>query len=549
MGDGARGKDAEAWRVALGWALPDRLPEAAECTVRPLLERWARETPDKPFALFEDGRQWTYAEALAEVRSAAAGLSALGVGHGDPVLNWLPNGADHLRLWLAANFIGAIHVPIATSAQAAELDHVLRNSGARVLAADRGLIGRIAGLELETLGTLLLFGDGPAPDLDISTIEGSALARHDEMPPRTAVDFCDIALIIYTSGTTGLPKGVRNPYAQFWTLAKAQNGYLGPDDRVMISTSLSHISTASMVLAALYANASLALFDRFSAGRFWDRVRATGATALPGLGPAILAMLLKAPPRRDDRDNPLRIVNVRAPSDAVRAFAERFGVDYFAAFGMTEASCITLSARNSAVEGSCGKARPGVEVRLVDTRDVEVPDGTIGEIVLRAELPWTLNAGYHRDPEATLRAWRNGWFHTGDLATRDAEGNYFFHDRLKDCIRRRGENISSQEVEREALAFPAVRNAAAVGVAGEFDDQEVLLIVEPMPGQAVDPAALTGFIATRLSHFKVPRYICVRDELPRTTFGKVRKYQLLAEIDLAACWDRAGGDGGSMPRP
>ena len=536
MGDSLKALDG--WTAALGWTLPDRLPTAAECTVRPLLERWARETPEKPFLLFEDGTQWTFAETRAQVRRAAAMLFAQGVRAGDPVLNWLPNGPDHLRLWLAANYIGAVHVPIAVTARSGELRHILANSGARVLAADRTLVEHIAQLQVETLDVVILFGEGEAAPIGCRTLDGAQCDDRLEAPPDAKVEFFDIALIIYTSGTTGLPKGVRSPYAQFWTLAKAQIGYLGADDRVMVSTSLSHISTVSSVWAALYAGASVALFQRFSANQFWDRLRAIGATAVPGMGPAILSMLLKAPETDRDRDNPLRIVNVRAPNAAVQAFSKRFGVDYFSSFSMTETACVTLSSRNASVEGSCGHARPGVQVRLVDANDVEVPQGTIGEIALRADLPWTLNAGYHNDPEATVRAWRNGWFHTGDLAIQGGDGNYFFHDRLKDCIRRRGENIASHEVEREALAFPSVQQAAAVGVAGDFDDQEVLLIVEPSPGQIVDPAQLVGFISTRLADFKVPRYVCVRGDLPLTTFGKVQKYRLLAEIDLAGCWDR-----------
>ncbi|HTJ62649.1 MAG TPA: AMP-binding protein [Alphaproteobacteria bacterium] len=533
MGDGLNG-----WSTALGWALPDRLPTAAECTARPLLERWAREAPGKTFVLFEDGTQWTFAETLQQVRRTAAMLFGEGVRAGDLVLNWLGNGPDHLRIWLAANYIGAVNVPIATTARSGELQHILANSGARVLAAERALAGQIAGPQMKALETVILFGEGETVPVPCRTIDGSQAAGRWDDAPVVDIEPFDIAFIIYTSGTTGLPKGVRSPYAQFWTLAKAQIGYLGADDRVMISTSLSHISTASSVWATLYVGASVAMFQRFSVNQFWDRVRAVGATALPGLGPAIISMLLKAPASERDQDNPLKIVNVRAPNAVVREFAERFGVDYFSAFSMTETSCVTISARNSTVEGSCGRARPGVRVRLVDANDVDVPQGTIGEIVLRADLPGTLNAGYHRDPEATARAWRNGWFHTGDLASLDSDGNVFFHDRLKDCIRRRGENISSSEVEREALAFPAVQQAAAVGVAGAFDDQEVLLIVEPGPGQTVDPAELAGFIATRLSDFKVPRYVCVRNDLPLTTFGKVQKYRLLAEIDLAACWDR-----------
>ena len=538
MSDSAQAKRREVRAPDLGWTLPDRLPSHAECTVRPLLERWAEKTPDKIFALFEDGSSWTYAEALKEVRAAAQALTALGVAPGDPVLNWLDNGPDQLRLWLATNFIGAIHVPIASTARSGELQHILSNTKARFLGAQADLLAQNADLDLSSLASVIVHNAAPG-DLPRNFIRRDDFLKLSAPLPTSATQLSDIALIIYTSGTTGAPKGVRNPYAQFWMLAKTQAGYIGPDDRVLISTSLSHISTVSMVWAALYANASVAIYQSFSVSAFWERVRHTHSTAVPGVGPAIMGMLLKAPTSPADRDNPLKIINVRAPNDTVRAFAERFGVDYFGAFGMTEASCIALTDRNSSTDGACGYPRPGLEVRLVDANDVDVPDGENGQIIIRADLPWTLSQGYHDNAEATAETWRNGWFHTGDLAHRDDTGQLHFHDRIKDSIRRRGENIASHEVEREAMAFPAVQYAAAIGVAGEFDDQEVLLVVEPMPGASVDPVALTDFIATRLSHFKVPRYVSVQDNLPKTTFGKIRKFEVLAALDVAQCWDRA----------
>jgi|JI10StandDraft_1071094.scaffolds.fasta_scaffold76361_4 crotonobetaine/carnitine-CoA ligase len=537
MSDSAQASRRTVRVPDLGWTLPDRLPSNAECTVRPLLERWANETPDKVFALFEDGAIWTYAETLRDVRAAAQALTALGVAPGDPVLNWLDNGADQLRLWLATNFIGAIHVPIATSARSGELQHILANTKARFLTTQADLLAQNADLDLSGLTSVILHDAAPG-DLPRNVIRRDDFLKLNAPLPAGAPQLSDIALIIYTSGTTGAPKGVRNPYAQFWMLAKTQAGYIGPDDRVLISTSLSHISTVSMVWAALYANASLAIYQSFSVSAFWERVRRTGSTAVPGVGPAIMGMLLKPAPSANDRDNPLKIINVRAPNDIVRAFAERFGVDYFGAFGMTEASCIALTDRNSSHDGACGYPRPGLEVRLVDSNDVDVADGENGEIIIRADLPITLSQGYHDNEEATMETWRNGWFHTGDLAHRDATGQLHFHDRIKDSIRRRGENIASHEVEREAMAFPAVQYAAAMGVAGEFDDQEVLLVVEPVPGESVDPGALTDFIATRLSHFKVPRYVSVQHTLPKTTFGKIRKFEVLAALDLASCWDR-----------
>jgi len=514
-----------------------RMPTAAECTVRMILDRLAVETPSKPFALFDDGSSWTYRETLDLARRGAAALVRLGVEPDDLVLNWLPNSPAQLRLWLAANYLGAVHVPIAASYRGGILEHVIANSGARLMVTNASLAPRLADIALGRIeSVVVLGGQGPAfPDVRVL---GDVALDTDGPVPDHAPQPWDIAAVVYTSGTTGRSKGVRVPYAQLWTLVQAQLGYMTVDDRMMVMTSLSHISPISGVMAALYRNASVAILERFSTADFWPQLRRTGSTAVPGLGPAIMEFLLKAPPRPDDRDNPLRIVNVRAPNGAVKAFAERFDVDYFGSFSMTETACVTITPINAALDNSCGRPRPGVEVRIVDAHDLEVSVGQIGEIVLRAEHSWTLNAGYHNAPEATDAAWRNGWFHTGDAARRDADGNIFFHDRLKDCIRRRGENISSIEIEREALAFPAIRDAAAIGVAGEFEDQEVLLAVSPRDGASVDPRVLIEFMIPRMPYFMVPRFVRVLPDLPKTQSDKVQKPQLLATVDLVQCWDR-----------
>jgi crotonobetaine/carnitine-CoA ligase len=515
-----------------------RTPSAAECTVRFVLDRLAAETPSKPFALFDDGTSWTYGGIRDLVRREAAALVRLGVKPGHLVLNWLPNGPEQLRLWLAANYLGAVHVPIAASYRGGILEHVISNSGARLMVTNAALATRLADIALGGIETLVVLGaEGPAFP-HVRVLGDVALDADAADAPDHAPEPWDIAAVIYTSGTTGRSKGVRVPYAQLWTLVQAQLGYMTAEDRMMVMTPLSHISPISGVMAALYRNASVAILERFSTADFWRQLRRTGATAVPGLGPAIMEFLLKAPPKSDDRDNPLRIVNVRAPNTAVKAFAERFDVDYFGSFSMTETACVTITPINAALGNSCGRPRPGVEVRIVDAHDMEVPAGQVGEMVIRTEHPWTLNAGYHNAPEATVTAWRNGWFHTGDAARRDVDDNVFFHDRLKDCIRRRGENISSIEIEREALAHPAVRDAAAIGVAGEFEDQEVLLAVSVRDGASLDPSALIEFMIPRMPYFMVPRFVRVLPELPKTMSDKVRKPELRAAIDLAQCWDR-----------
>jgi crotonobetaine/carnitine-CoA ligase len=179
-----------------------------------------------------------------------------------------------------------------------------------------------------------------------------------------------------------------------------------------------------------------------------------------------------------------------------------------------------------------------VDVRLVDDNDCEVPDGTVGEMILRTDRPWGMNHGYHKNPEATARAWRNGWFHTGDAFRRDASGNYFFVDRMKDAIRRRGENISSFEVEVEVVAFPAVREAAVIAVPSELGEDEVMAVVAPAPGHEIDPAALLAFLRDRLAYFMIPRYLRVLPELPKTPTAKVLKAELRAQGITPDTWDR-----------
>ncbi|MCU0976601.1 MAG: AMP-binding protein, partial [Steroidobacteraceae bacterium] len=225
-------------------------------------------------------------------------------------------------------------------------------------------------------------------------------------------------------------------------------------------------------------------------------------------------------------------------SDGATEFHERFGADVYTIFNMTEISSPIVSAPNPAVRGTCGKVRPGVEVRLVDDNDCEVPAGAVGEMIIRTERPWAMNHGYYKNTDATARAWRNGWFHTGDAFRRDDEGNFFFVDRMKDAIRRRGENISSFEVEAEIVAFPAVREAAAVAVPSEFGEDEVMAVVAPAAGQQVDPVALIEFLRTRMAYFMIPRYIRVLAELPKTPTAKVMKAELRSQGVTPDTWDR-----------
>jgi len=300
---------------------------------------------------------------------------------------------------------------------------------------------------------------------------------------------------------------------------------------------LFHVGGTGLLYAMLLRGASVSIVDTFSVSRFWDQIRESQATVVFLLG--VMANFVdRAPRSARDRDHPLKKLFMVPLVDDVPAFVERFGVDVYSIYNMTEISAPLITEPNPSLPGTCGRVRPGVQLRLVDQHDCEVPVGDVGEIIVRTDAPWAMNHGYFAMPEATAAAWRNGWFHTGDLARRDADGNHFFVDRLKDSIRRRGENISSMEVEGELCAHPGVREAAVIAVPSEFSEDEVMAVVAPVPGAQLDPRELIEFLQTRLAYFAVPRYVRIVDELPKTPTAKVQKVPLRKEGITEGTWDR-----------
>jgi len=513
------------------WLGVPKTPQPHECSLALTLAQRAADAPHALFAAFSDGSEWTNEQAYGISRSTAAAMSACGVRAGDRVVNWLPNGAAHLRVLLGSALLGAIPVPLNPALRGNALEDALRLAEARLVVTHSALADRLLEIDRTVVGdtAILDSADQPAENL---------LASDETLEEAPAVQAWDLGVILYTSGTTGGVKAVRVPNGHLWSVGKVHFGFLRSTDRVMLTTPLCHIGPLSALVGAINAGAAVIVLEAFRTSTFWEDVRRFKVTAVPGMGPTLLHFLNKAPSHPEDRNHGLRLVNVVAANEAARTFAERFGVSFFASFGMTELSVPIVGEVDSAVEGSCGRVRDGMEVRLVDENDMEVAVGQTGEIVVRARDPWVVNDGYLSNPEATVAAWRNGWFHTGDAAYRDAEGNFFFADRIKDIIRRRGENISSIEVEREVKAFPDVQDAAAIAVDSDVGDQEVLVVVSPMPEADIDPAELIAFLVARMPHFMVPRYVRIMSEMPRTPSNKVRKADLRREGITADVWDR-----------
>jgi crotonobetaine/carnitine-CoA ligase len=480
----------------------------------------------------------SYEQMWREAQNAAAALRDLGVERDDVVLVWLPNNRVFIRSWYGLSTLGAIHTPLNVAFRGNILEHVIRNSGAMTMIAHHELVPRLVGLDLSQLEKVIVCG-GPVPsvDLKIELLPESALvasgpvaAEFPELKPQ------DIAAVLYTSGTTGFSKGVKIPYAQLATAGQVAHGYLKFSDRIYIFTPLFHTVGISAVFATLGNGACFHLAEYFRAQTFWQDISRTGCNRILGLISSMTSYLVKAIQSNGDCPFDFAMMSPITPETA--AFASRQRFDYFSAYSMTETSVPILSDINATVFGSCGRPRTGVMCRLVDPDGNDVAAGEPGELIVKADDPFVMNQGYLNDPEATAKAWRDGWFYTGDAFRCDAAGNFFFVDRLKDAIRRRGENISSVEVELEIAAFAGVMEVAVIAAHSPYGDDEVMAVIAPAPGQTIDPAALIVFLTERLAHFMIPRYVRIMESLPKTPTNKIKKSELRGKDLPSGVWDR-----------
>jgi carnitine-CoA ligase len=512
------------------------------CVLRYALERNARAKPDEIFAAFESGERWTFAQTLQQVENLAGNLHELGVRQGDHIVLVLPTSPLALRAMFAINYLGAVYVPVNPALKGSSLEHVLNNAGSAFAIVHDSVLDRILAAAPPALKTIVRSSDAtaPAPPSGITIHSVSALTKPSAAPPAPPkpIQPFDTQSIIYTSGTTGRSKGVLSSYMHSYSC-------VGPDawncltasDRQLLHMPIFHIGGAFIATVALCVGSSIAVVSHFRTEAFWDQVRELEVTSAFLLG-AMATFLLKQPPHPRDRDHKLRMVFIVPLGQSGPAFRERFGADVFTLFNMTEICTPLISRANPAKDSICGRPRAGVEVRLVDENDCSVGDGEVGQLILRTEAPWAMNHGYNNNPQATADAWRNGWFHTGDAFIRDADGDYRFVDRLKDAIRRRGENISSYEIEVELLSHPSVREAAAIPVPSEFSEDEVLVVLAPASGASIDPEEIIQHLLPRMARHMLPRFIRVIDELPKTPTAKVEKHVLRAEGLTADTWDR-----------
>jgi carnitine-CoA ligase len=516
-------------------------PEAR--TLPAMLQRQARRHGDHPLFVACDV-SWSFAETLDVAARFAGTLAASGIRPGDRVALMCGNRAEFMESFLGCAWLGAVAVPINVASRGAQLSYFLQNSGARLLIIEAELSDALAFVETEGLALERIWLIGGAPAAPLKHIPATSVPARAEAIPSSVTDPAELLAILYTSGTTGPSKGVCCPHAQYfwWGVSGIRNLEIREGDVLASTLPLFHTNALGTFHQALLCGATLVVEPRFSASRFWQRLVECKATITYLLG-AMVPILLSREPSPQERSHNVRCALAPGvPANLHKAFTERSGICLLDGYGSTETNFVIGAKAAEQRPGTMGTVREGFHARVIDQIGGDARAGEAGELVLRADETLAFATGYFAMPDKTAETFRDGWFHTGDRVVREAGGYFRFVDRLKDAIRRRGENISSFEVEQVLLSHPDVGNAAVFPVPSELAEDEVMAAIVRRPGSRLTERALSEFCLPRLARFAVPRFIEFVDTLPTTENGKVQKYKLRDRGVTAAAWDREAAD-------
>lgn len=514
-----------------------------------VLKRQAEKYGDRTFCTFDDGTSFTFKELDRETDALATAFVDLGVKEGERIFSLLHNSRALLLAMIATHKCGAIYVPVNTELKGAFLQHQFKNTEPALVIVASDLRPVLDGIDTGCAKVLATVGAGA----DIAPLPGTKSHRFEtllETTPRAdalaAPTPRDVCMIMFTSGTTGPAKGVLMPHALcfYYALSASRYAELGDKDCMYISMPLFHGTAALLQFyASLLAGARAHVAKRFSATSWLSDIRACRATVTYAVG-VMPEFILKQPQRAEDSDNLLRAVwSVPVSNTWGRQFEERFGTKIFQGYGMTEFSvCVWGNLSDPVVAGCAGRVVDDFfELRIIDPEtDEALPAGVVGEIAIRPKEPFVFMAGYFRMPEKTAEAWRNLWFHTGDAGYLAEDGQLFYVDRIRDRIRRRGENISAYEIEEVINSHADVEQCAVVGVKAEGagGEDEVMAFVVRRSNAKMDARDLLDWCAPRMPRYAVPRFIEFVQEIERTASGKIRK-QALRDIGVSAqTWDR-----------
>lgn len=516
-----------------------------DTTIRQWLEKRAKDEADRVFCIYEDV-PITYGEIEEKVNRLANGFLDLGFRRGDRIAIMIPNHPDFFFMVFACAKVGLTYIPLNTNLKGANLDLLLQLSDPCALLVDESFADIIAeslrrvGLNnikfIFTRGNADFSETGIAHQLPFSSVGADAEATPPIVPGAGPED---VLAISYTSGTTGVPKGVLLTDRMLRTCAKgaAIANEAGPGEVMLMWESFCHIGGVQMICVCLMYLSVMALLPRFSASRFWDQARHYKATRVHYLG-SVLPILLKQPPRADDKNHSVKIAwGAGAARQVWKEFEDRFGVQIHEAYGMTECSSLTTVCLDGKI-GSIGKPLPYFEVRIMGDDGKVVPTGELGEIQVRGKQPGLILKGYFRNPEATSKCLLpDGWFATGDLAYMDEEGYIFFKGRSKDSLRINGENVSAWEVERIINEYPDIEECAVIGVPGELGGDDMKVFIKCVSGRnRPNPADIAKWCEPRMAKYQIPRYYTFIDSFEKTESQRTKKNGLSRSIDDS--WDR-----------
>ena len=489
----------------------------------------------------------TFAELNEGINKAANGFLSLGIKKGDKVAIMLNNCVEFLYSWFGLNKIGAIEVPINVALKGEGLIYQIIQSDCVGLVADTVFLDRLNPVSdnLETLDHVVFLNNSDETSLvkwkGVKSLWFDNLMDHSSTAPDIEVNFDDMASILYTSGTTGRSKGVEMSHSYWydiWSESVKYSRYT-EDDVLYTGLPFFHGNAQGITIGpAILADAKAVIVERFSASSLLEDCRRWGCTEANYIG-GIIPIMMKQSPSESDGNNPLRLmVGAAAPVDIWHDFEARFNTKLLEVYGMTECYCCLVVPYDEPRPGSCGKPITGWKVKLVDEHDNEVAPGELGEFVAQPQRNFVGTSGYYKQSEATLEFVKNFWMHTGDLGRRDEDGYFYFVDRKKQALRRRGENISSFEVESVINSNPAVLESCVVGVPSDVGEEDVKTVVILKEGQQLSAEELIEWCESRMAYFAIPRYVAFRNELPKTPSERVEKYKIKVEGVTEDCWDR-----------
>lgn len=512
-------------------------------TFKELLEMRAEKEWEKPFLYFRD-QVINFGTLDRNVNKAANLLKELGVEKEDHVCLFLPNCPEFLYLWFGLAKIGGVMVPLNVHLRGEGLEYIINHSNAKCIFVNESLYDAFARVEknLSHIEQRVWHSEDAPPPEDFHGLNKLMETAEDKAP--ATVDIKDSAPlgIIYTSGTTGRPKGAMLNHFNYINMGKiwVEDIIECREDDILFTTLPLFHGNAQLFtsIGSLISGRPFVLRERFSASRFFDEIRGYGATIFNYIG-GMLTILTKQPVRDNDSENPARLTfGGAAPREIWEDFEKRFNVTIIEGYGLTETAGVCLSSTPGNIKvGSIGKPTRYCDVTIWDENNHEVPIGESSEIVVREKIPNSMFLGYYKQRDKTEEAWDGGWFHTGDQGYRDKDNYFYFVDRIKDCIRRRGENISSFEIEKIVNSHPKVLESGAVAVPSELGEDDVKIYVVLTPNETLKPEELLGFCEERMAYFMVPRYVEFLKEFPKTVTERTQKFEL-RKRGIGNAWDR-----------